>query len=97
MGLFGPFIYKSEKGVKWWLHMKQQGKRKLYFFSKNPIDALPSLPPGYEVFENPRTGLPMLRKKGAGVFGGLRGGGKKKEQPSETESEGEQQPAEGEK
>lgn len=83
MGLFGPFVHKSKNGTKWWLHMKQQGKRKLYFFSKNPIDALPALPPGYEVVENERTGLPMLRKKVGGMFGGLGRGGKKKQQPAE--------------
>jgi hypothetical protein len=83
MGLFGPFVYKSKKGIKWWLHMKQQGKRKLYFFSKNPIDALPALPQGYEVVENERTGLPMLRKKVGGILGGLGRVGKKKEQPAE--------------
>ena len=40
-------------------------KQRIYYFagvaSKGSVDALPD---GYEVFENERTGLPMLRKKG---------------------------------
>ncbi|MEM5853614.1 MAG: hypothetical protein QXG39_00725 [Candidatus Aenigmatarchaeota archaeon] len=64
MGLFGPFVYKSKKtGEKFWLHMMVKGKARIYYFSKDPTNALFDLPPGYEVVENPKTGMPFLRKK----------------------------------
>lgn len=90
MGLFGPYVYKSKKGVKWWLHMKQRGKRKLYYFTKSPIDALGSLPMGFEVIESPRTGLPMLKRKQGGLFAGLVGGGKKPQSPPKQTEEAEE-------
>lgn len=52
------YSHKNSKGVTFWLHQKG----KLMFFSKNPEDAI-DLPEGLEIFENPRTGLPMVRKK----------------------------------
>jgi hypothetical protein len=80
VGLFGPYVYKSKKGVKWYLHFKEKGKRKLYFFSKDEAGALWSLPPGFEVIENLKTGLPMLKRKSGGFFGrGLPGRKKKGE------------------
>ena len=61
---------KSKKsGKMYYLHSKEvllagDRKKKIYYFAgiagKNSIDALPA---GYEVMENKRTGLPMLRKK----------------------------------
>ncbi len=66
MGLFGPYVYKTKKGEKYWLHVKEKGKAKIYYFSKDPSGALFSLPAGYEVVENPKTGLPFLRKKTGG-------------------------------
>ncbi|MEM5836530.1 MAG: hypothetical protein QW451_01170 [Candidatus Aenigmatarchaeota archaeon] len=64
MGIFGPFVYKSKKnGQKFWLHMKVKGNAKIYYFSKDPTGALFDLPRGYEVVENPKTGMPFLRKK----------------------------------
>lgn len=85
MGLFTPYVYKtkkSKKKEKYYLHMKKKGKRILYYFSKDPTDALRGLPAGYEVVENPNTGLPMLRKKAvSGVFGTLVGVGKKRSRP----------------
>jgi len=66
MGLFGPFVYKSKNGQKYWLHLKERGKAKLYYFSKDPTGALSSVPKGYEVVENPKTGLPFLKKKTSG-------------------------------
>ncbi len=68
MSLLGPFVYKSKKGEKWWLHAKTRGKRVLYYFTKDPADALWTLPLGYEVVENPKTGLPMLKKKSGQLF-----------------------------
>jgi hypothetical protein len=51
------YEYTNSKGVKYYLH--QRGK--LLFFSKNPEGAV-DLPPGLKVEENPRTGLPMVKK-----------------------------------
>ena len=63
MGLFGPFVYKNKKGEKFWLHCKEgRGGTKLFYFSKDPRNAI-KLPPGYVVVENKKTGLPVLRKK----------------------------------
>lgn len=64
------FSVKSKKsGKMYYLHSKEvtltgDRKQKIYYFSgtaeKNALNELPS---GYEVMENARTGLPMLRKK----------------------------------
>jgi len=40
---------------------------KLYFFSGKPEGALTEIPEGYETSENPRTGLPILRKIKAAI------------------------------
>lgn len=69
MGLFGPFVYKNKKKKNFWLHLRIRGKTKLYYFSNNPKDALGSLPKGFEVFEDPESGLPFLKKKNSGLFG----------------------------
>lgn len=64
------FSVKSKKSAKtYYLHTKDvklAGGRmqKIYYFAgvagENSLDALPA---GYEVTENARTGLPMLKKK----------------------------------
>ncbi len=64
------YSVKSKKsGKTYYLHTKDvklAGDRKqtIYYFAgeaaKNAMDAMPA---GYEVMENKRTGLPMLRKK----------------------------------
>ena len=64
------FSVKSKKsGKTYYLHTKEvklAGGRlqRIYYFAgeagKNTLDAIPE---GYEVTENKRTGLPMLRKK----------------------------------
>lgn len=64
------FTAKSKKsGKTYHLHTKEVEltggrKQRIYYFAgeagANAIDALPA---GFEVFENARTGLPMLRKK----------------------------------
>ena len=61
---------KSKKsGKTYYLHTKDVKlaggrKQRIYFFAgdirEGSIDALPV---GYEIMENKRTGLPMLRKK----------------------------------
>lgn len=53
-----PFVYTNKKGVKFFLH----SRGKLLFFSKDPADAI-ELPQGLVVFENERTGLPMVKRK----------------------------------
>lgn len=52
------YSHKNSKGVTYYLH----NKGKLWYFSKKPEDGI-DLPDGYEVVENTRTGLPMLKKK----------------------------------
>ena len=64
------FTVKSKKSGKLYhLHTKEVElaagrKQRIYYFAgeagENAINALPE---GYEVMENERTGLPMLRKK----------------------------------
>lgn len=86
MGLFGPYVYKNKRGQKFWLHVKERGKVKLYYFSKDPVGALNDLPRGYEVVENPVTGMPFLKKKeGGGFLFGLFG--KKSQQNPESTPE----------
>jgi hypothetical protein len=55
MGMFGPFVFRSKsgKGEKFFLHVKEHGKTRLYYFSKDPVGALPGIPRGYEIVENP--------------------------------------------
>ena len=79
MGLFGPFAYKTKKGKgeKFFLHVKERGKVKLYFFSREPSGSLSSLPKGYEVIENQQTFMPLLKKKaGGGILGKKKTGAK---------------------
>lgn len=64
------YSVKSKKSNKmYFLHSKEVElsggrKQRIYYFAaqagENSLDALPA---GYEVMENERTGLPMLRKK----------------------------------
>ena len=64
------YSVKSKKsGKTYYLHSKDvelKGGRKqtiFYFGGEAKSNALDALPSGYEVTENKRTGLPMLRKK----------------------------------
>lgn len=64
------YSVKSKKsGKMYYLHSKEvklAGNRKqniYYFAGEAKSNALDALPAGYEVMENERTGLPMLRKK----------------------------------
>lgn len=65
------FSVKSKKSGKMYhLHTREVQlaagrKQRIYYFAGDVgKDAINALPEGYEVFENERTGLPMLRKKG---------------------------------
>lgn len=64
------FSVKSKKsGKMYYLHSKEvilKGDRKqriYYFAGVAGAGSLNELPAGYELMENARTGLPMLRKK----------------------------------
>lgn len=63
------YSVKSKKtGETYFLHKKdvtlRGGRRQTiyYFARKEKADAIDDLPDGYEVMENKRTGLPMLKK-----------------------------------
>jgi hypothetical protein len=68
MGLFSPYVYKRKDGTKFYLHMKIRRGVTLYYFSKEAKDALYTLPPGHQVVENPRTGMPYLKTVQGGGF-----------------------------
>ncbi len=64
------FKVKSKKSGKMYhLHTKEVElaagrKQRIYYFAGEANEfAIDALPEGYEVIENERTGLPMLRKK----------------------------------
>jgi len=58
-----PFSFKNSRGQVYYLHSREgRGGAKLFFFSKDPSNSI-DLPEIYEVFENQRTSLPMVRKK----------------------------------
>jgi len=57
------FEHKNSRGQTYYLHSQEmKNKRTLYFFSKKS-EGSTGLPPGYSIIENPKTGLPMLKKK----------------------------------
>lgn len=62
-------VISKKSNKPYYLHSRETtlngGKvRKLFFFGGQVQEgAIDALPEGYEVFENERTGLPMLRKK----------------------------------
>jgi len=57
------YEYINARGQKYFLHTKiGTNENRLYFFSKKPEDSI-DMPEGYEVVENKKTGLPLLKKK----------------------------------
>lgn len=60
------YSVKSKKnGTEYYLHSRlaANGKTPIYYFAKAPQEgAQDKMPDGYEVSENPRTGLPILKK-----------------------------------
>lgn len=59
----------KKSGKTYYLHSRLQelkGGQKvtLYYFAGGPgAGAMDNIPPGYEISENERTGLPLLKKK----------------------------------
>ena len=67
-----PYSHKNSKGQTYYLHGKDvtlQGGRKqrIHYFAREakPGESLDAVPAGHEVVENPRTGLPFLKRAGA--------------------------------
>ncbi len=63
------YSHKNSKGQTYYLHTKDvtlRGGRlqTIYYFAKEVKgnDSLDEMPEGYQVVENKRTGLPMLKK-----------------------------------
>ncbi len=58
----------NARGQTYYLHSREVALRnnrlqRIYFFAKTIKDgALDAMPAGYEIVENQRTGLPVLRK-----------------------------------
>jgi len=57
------YSHTNSRGKTYWLHTREgRGGARLFFFSSSSEGAI-DLPDSLEVFENERTGLPMVRKK----------------------------------
>lgn len=62
------YSHTNSRGTTYFLHSKEvtlKGGRKqvIYYFAKEAkAGAIDSLPAGYQVVENQRTGLPILKK-----------------------------------
>lgn len=63
------YQYTNQKGTSYYLHsteitLRGSGKKQtIYFFAKVARDgSLDEVPSGYQVVENKRTGLPVLKK-----------------------------------
>jgi len=52
------FEYKNSRRQTYYLHQKGR----IFYFSKKEEDGV-ELPQGYQVVENMKTGLPMLKKE----------------------------------
>ena len=50
------------------IELRNHHSQRIYFFAKSEKSgAIDAVPDGYEIVENPRTGLPVLRKVKAGA------------------------------
>ena len=63
------FAHKNKKGQTYYLHGKtvtlQNGReQRIFYFAREakPGEAMDSIPQGYRIEENERTGLPFLKK-----------------------------------
>jgi len=52
------YEHVNSRGVKYYLHQKGR----LYYFGKERKENAVDLPTGANIVENPKTGLPMLKK-----------------------------------
>lgn len=52
------YSYKNKKGDEYYLH----NKGKLFYFSRDKKSAI-DLPSQFKTVENPKTGLPCVKKK----------------------------------
>lgn len=53
------YEHTNSKGKKYFLH----GKGRLFYFASTQKENAIDLPKGYQIVENSRTGLPMLKKE----------------------------------
>ena len=65
-----PYAYINTLGVTYYLHrgsvtLSGSGaERPNYYFRKEPdANAIDAVPEGYEIYEGPRSALPVLRKR----------------------------------
>ncbi len=62
-------VLSKKSGKNYYLHSKEVSlkggkKQRIFYFAEHPTEfVLEGIPDGYEVIENAKTGLPMLRKK----------------------------------
>ena len=57
------YKHTNSRGQAYWLHKRVgKGGATLFFFSKSEEDSIDK-PEGYKIIENPRTGLPMVKKE----------------------------------
>lgn len=62
------YSHTNSKGQTYFLHgkivtLRGGRKQQIYYFAREEkADAMDDLPDGYQVVENKRTGLPMLKK-----------------------------------
>ena len=66
-----PMAYATtnSRGQTYYLHgknvlLKNGRMQRIYYFARavKPVDGLDAMPDGFEISENPRTGLPILRR-----------------------------------
>ena len=56
------YSHTNSRGQTYHLHTREgKGGARLFFFSKDPNGSI-DLPPGFQIVENPRTGLPLVKK-----------------------------------
>lgn len=58
------YEHTNSRGQKYYLHSREgRGGAMLFFFSKNPADSIDLDANRFQIIENERTGLPMVKKK----------------------------------
>ncbi len=65
-----PYQFTNKKGITYYLHSREVKLRggklqRIYYFARDIRDgALDQVPPGYQVVETAKTGMPILKKAG---------------------------------